>query len=208
MPNQRVPDEEARMIAKIYSTDFYRKVSDLARNPSGTVYDPTMGPPPPSPAFKEFRPMPPSSQAPRPDTPRPEDHYGAGILIPGKAIVNDNWEENLRRVIGPNYGGYRWKSLGDMTMRCWQHVREKGNRTQRGTKWNMDEIERYGRLSVWGVHKDVIGALMGWPVNPQWTREEEDHFEAAVQDELRYIPVTQQEAAANVVERQQEPHEE
>ncbi|EXL71986.1 hypothetical protein FOPG_12350 [Fusarium oxysporum f. sp. conglutinans race 2 54008] len=193
MPNQRIPDEEARMIAKIYSTDFYRKVSDLARNPSGTVYDPTMGPPPPSPAFKEFRPMPPSSQAPRPDTPRPEDHYGAGMIIPGKAVVNDNWEENLRRVIGPNYGGYRWKSLGDMTMRCWQHVREKGNRTQRGTKWSMDKIERYGRLLVWGVHKDVIGALMGWPVNPQWTREEEDHFEAAVQDELSKNPMKNSE---------------
>ncbi|KAH7265468.1 uncharacterized protein BKA55DRAFT_685935 [Fusarium redolens] len=205
MSEQRDTSEEARMIAKIYFNEFYRKVDSLERNPSGTVYDPRMGPPPPSPTLKEFRPAPPSPQAPRPDTPRPADHFGSGMRIPGKAIVNENWEENFLRVLGTTYAGYGWRNLGDMTTACWRWVRNKANRHKMDIRWSMEEIERYGRLSVWGVHEDVIEALIGWPANPRFTPQEEAHFEAAVHDELKYIPVTQQEAETNVEERQQEP---
>ncbi|KAF5712014.1 hypothetical protein FMUND_8696 [Fusarium mundagurra] len=204
MSNQQSPDEEARMIAKIYSTPFYKKVNDLARNSGGTVYDPRMGPPPPSPPLKEFCPIPPSSQAPRPDTPRPNDTYIDNSLIPGKTIVNDNWEANLKRVFGGKYSGKDWTDLVDMTGKCWEHLRRQKNRNQRPDRWNMDEIERYGRLSVWGVHQDVIAALIGWPVDVHWTSEEADHFEAAVLDEWKYIHVTPQEARANLEERQKE----
>ncbi|KAF5667393.1 hypothetical protein FCIRC_9938 [Fusarium circinatum] len=203
MSNQRSPDEEARMIAKIYSTAFYKKVSDLARNTGGTVYDPSMAPPP-SPLLKEFCPIPPSSQAPRPETPGPKQTYIDNSLIPGKTIVNDNWEENLKRIFGETYGGKDWKDLGDMTYKCWMHLRKERNRNRRSERWNMDEIERYGRLSVWGVHDDVIAALIGWPVGVIWTPEEQAHFEAALVDEWKYIHVTPQEAQENVVEREKE----
>ncbi|KAF4443500.1 hypothetical protein FACUT_1317 [Fusarium acutatum] len=202
MSTQQSPDEEARMIAKIYSTDFYRNVNDLERNTGGTVYDPKMGPPPPSPALKEFCPIPPSSQAPRTDTPRPKDTYIDNSLIPGKTIVNEKWEENLKRVFGETYGKRDWVNLQDMTNKCWKYLRTKKNRNQRSERWKMDEIERYGRLSVWGVHDDVIAALIGWPVDVQWTPEEEAHFEAAIRDEWKYIHVTQQEAQEIVEERQ------
>ncbi|KAG5752763.1 hypothetical protein H9Q72_004902 [Fusarium xylarioides] len=204
MSNQQSPDEEARMIAKIYSTPFYNKVNDLARNTGGTVYDPRMGPPPPSPALKEFCPIPPSSQAPRPDTPRPETTYIDDSLIPGKTIVNKKWEENLNRVFGETYGKRDWVDLQDMTRKCWKYLRKQKNRNRRSDRWNLDEMERYGRLSVWGVHQDVIAALIGWPVDVQWTPEEEAHFEAAIRDEWKYIHVTPQEARANLEERQKE----
>ncbi|KAF5591291.1 hypothetical protein FPCIR_6173 [Fusarium pseudocircinatum] len=189
MSNQQSPDEEARMIAKIYSTPFYKKVNDLARNTGGTVYDPEMGPPPPSPALKEFCPIPPSSQAPRPDTPRPNDTYIDNTLIPGKTIVNENWEENLKRVFGDTYSRRDWKDLADMTNRCWKHLRKQKNRNRRSDRWNLDEMARYGRLS---------------PVDVHWTPEEKAHFEAALRDEWKYIHVTQQEARANLEERQKE----
>ncbi|KAI1039416.1 hypothetical protein LB505_002645 [Fusarium chuoi] len=204
MSNKQSPDEEARMIAKIYSTDYYRKVSDLARNTGGTVYDPGMGPPPPSPALKEFVPIPPSSQAPRPDTPRPNETYLDNSLIPGKTIVNENWDENLKRVFRGTYSRRDWKDLEDMTNKCWKHLRGKKNRNRRTERWNMVEIECYGRLSVWGVHDDVIAALIGWPVNVQWTPEEEAQSKAAILDEWKYIHVTPQEAQVNVMERQKE----
>ncbi|KAF5680526.1 hypothetical protein FDENT_8348 [Fusarium denticulatum] len=204
MSNQQSPDEEARMIAKIYSTPFYKKVNDLARNAGGTVYDPRMGPPPPSPPLKEFCPVPPSSQAPRPDTPRPNDTYIDNTLIPGKTIVNENWEENLKRVFGDKYSGNDWTDLADMTKKCWEHLRKQKNGNRRSDRWNLDEMARYGRLSIWGVHQDVIAALIGWPVDMHWTPEEETHFEAALRDEWKYIHVTQQEARANLEERQKE----
>ncbi|KAF5548947.1 hypothetical protein FMEXI_4472 [Fusarium mexicanum] len=203
MSNQRSPDEEARMIAKIYSTAFYRKVSDLERNTGGTVYNPSMAAPP-SPPLKEFCPIPPSSQAPRPETLNPKGTYIDNSLIPGKTIVNDNWEENLKRIFGETYSGKDWTDLGDMTYKCWMHLRKERNRNRRSERWNMDEIERYGRLSVWGVHDDVIAALIGWPVGVIWTPEEQAHFEAALMDEWKYIHVTPQEAQENVVEREKE----
>ncbi|KAF5630009.1 uncharacterized protein FTJAE_8379 [Fusarium tjaetaba] len=204
MSTQQSPDEEARMVAKIYSTPFYRKVNDLARNTAGTVYDPRMGPPPPSPALKEFCPIPPSSQAPRPDTPRPNESYTDNTLIPGKTIVNEKWDENLQRAFGGIYSRRDWKDLADMTDKCWKHLRKQKNRNQRTDKWNSDEIELFGRLSIWGVHLDVIVALIGWPANPNFTPEEAEHFEKAIINESKYIPVTPQEARANLEERQKE----
>ncbi|RBQ72502.1 hypothetical protein FVER14953_01782 [Fusarium verticillioides] len=204
MSTQLSPDEEARMVAKIYSTPFYKKVNDLARNTAGTVYDPRMGPPPPSPPLKEFCPIPPSSQTQRPDTPRPNETYINNTLIPGQTVVNEKWDENLERVFGGIYSRRDWKDLADMTNKCWKHLRKQKNRNQRLDKWNLDEIERYGRLSVWGVHRDVIAALIGLPVNANWTSAEVDHFEAAIINESKYIPVTQQEARANLEERQKE----
>ncbi|KAF5969254.1 hypothetical protein FCOIX_10972 [Fusarium coicis] len=204
MSAQQSPDEEARMVAKIYSTPFYRKVNDLARNIAGTVYDPRMGPPPPSPPLQEFCPIPPSSEAPRPDTPRPNETYIDNTLIPGQTAVNENWDENLKRVFGKKYSRRDWTDLADMTKKCWKHLRKQKNKNRRSERWNLDEIARYGRLSVWGVHQDVIAALIGWPVDVQWTPEEEAHFGAALRDEWNYIRVTPQEARANLEERQKE----
>ncbi|KAF4958484.1 hypothetical protein FGADI_2408 [Fusarium gaditjirri] len=181
MSNQPLNDE-ARKIAKMFSNPLYRKVEDLARNPSGTVYDPSM--------------------APRPDTPIPEVKYVDDSLIPGNAIVNENWEENLKRVFGQTYGDRDWKDLKDMTMKCWKRLRKQGNQNQRDTKWSMDDIERYGRLRIWGVHDDVIAALVGWTSNQEWTAEDQAHLEAVIKDELKYIPMTLQEVQANLIGRQ------
>ncbi|RKL45085.1 hypothetical protein BFJ72_g3735 [Fusarium proliferatum] len=187
MSDQRDLSEDARVLAKIYSTQFYRRVDGLARNASGVVYDPSRGPAPPSPELKPFQPAP-----PRPDTPRPSGP--PSIEIPGRAIVNENFQENVRRVLGDGYVN-SWSSLGDMTMRCIDFVRGKKQRGRSDKMWGVREIQIFARLSVWGVHKHVIEALIEWP--REWfTPEEAPIYYATIEDELRYIPVTPQQAQA------------
>ncbi|KAF9768326.1 hypothetical protein IL306_014394 [Fusarium sp. DS 682] len=185
MPGQQHSEEE---YCQYYRTKYYVEVKKLEKNASGKVYDPKMGPAPPAPAFKEFRPEP---SAPRPDTPRPSGNTEPGPMnIPGKAIVNDNWEANLQRVLGPGFV-HNWRHLGDMTWVCIEHCKRKLVRGRMNRTWTISDIQKFGRLSVWGVHQDVIEALIGWP--SQWFHEREaHHYVAAVRDEMRYIPTSQE----------------
>ncbi|KAF4338641.1 hypothetical protein FBEOM_7458 [Fusarium beomiforme] len=166
-----------------YRTKYYVEVSKLPKNASGKVYGPALGPPPPAPTFKEFRP-----KTPRPGTPRPVGDRP--LEIPGKGIFNVNWEKNMRRVFGPEFV-HNWRHLGDMTWVCITFCRNKPARGRMNRTWTVEEIEKFGRLSVWGVHQDVIEALIGW--QSQWFHESEaHHYVEAVWDEMRYIPTSEE----------------
>ncbi|KAH7168471.1 hypothetical protein DER46DRAFT_645017 [Fusarium sp. MPI-SDFR-AT-0072] len=176
MSDPRDLAEDARVLAKIYSTQFYRRVEHLAKNASGVVYDPSRGPAPTSPELKPFQPAP-----PRPDTPdRPPLQ---GSTYPA--------EQSSTRTLKQTSSG-----LGEMTMDLTKFVRNKPRRGRMNTMWDVRQIQTFARLSVWGVHKDVIEGLIGWP--REWfTCEEAPIYYATIEDELRYIPVTPQQAEAD-----------
>ncbi|KAL4724232.1 hypothetical protein ACLX1H_008845 [Fusarium chlamydosporum] len=152
----------SREIPSPFNTPFYIPIEKLNRGPNGRVYDPN-------------QPLQTVETTPQPDN-----------SIEFNRKVDKNWQANVSRVIGPEFA-MRWGDMNtmDLNLERWVH-QQCGGHVVKGERWNMEEIEKAGRLLAWGVRHVVIEALVGWP-STHLNDEERAKFHEFVRDELALL---------------------
>ncbi|KAF4451447.1 hypothetical protein F53441_5539 [Fusarium austroafricanum] len=188
MSAQRGYSPNTLELFQLFNNSFYRSVDTLFRDPSGQVYDPTIGPPPPrrSKKSKTSSSRPRGERVRREAAPEPEERGSSSRSAQENSPAEANWDQNVVRVFGPRFSG-RWANFSAMVNAAQDYLGGQNNgKVDLKRAWRPDEFERAARLLAWGVDLEVIESLVGMP-NKKLRPEEENQFLGIIQQEEEYL---------------------